>query len=124
MEGEEDHRHTQKYANRDTTVQPDAEPLETLFELNDTLYAKAHVAPTSEVYLWLGVRLLPPPSPPLYIPSVRPPVLCSTFEIDIAQTGKRDASLPHPGSGNAAGNQTRGGEIRPRELLRRPRFPA
>ena len=27
-----------------------------MFELNDTLYAKAKVPPTDEVYLWLGVR--------------------------------------------------------------------
>lgn len=37
--------------------QPDAEPIETLFELNDTLYAKAQVAKTDEVYLWLGVSV-------------------------------------------------------------------
>lgn len=36
--------------------QPDSDPLETTFELNDTLYAKAEVPPTEEVYLWLGVR--------------------------------------------------------------------
>lgn len=36
--------------------QPDSEPIETIFELNDTLYAKALVPPTEEVYLWLGVR--------------------------------------------------------------------
>lgn len=35
--------------------QSDSEPLETVFELNDTLYAKALVPPTDEVYLWLGV---------------------------------------------------------------------
>ncbi|KAL9095512.1 MAG: hypothetical protein Q9165_002383 [Trypethelium subeluteriae] len=34
---------------------PDSEPLETTFELNDTLYAKAEVPRTEEVYLWLGV---------------------------------------------------------------------
>lgn len=38
-------------------IQPDAEPLESFFELNDTLYAKAQVPPTEEVYLWLGVSL-------------------------------------------------------------------
>lgn len=31
------------------------DPIETTFELNDTLYAKAEVPPTEEVYLWLGV---------------------------------------------------------------------
>jgi hypothetical protein len=29
--------------------------MEATFELNDTLYAKAHIPPTEEVYLWLGV---------------------------------------------------------------------
>ena len=33
----------------------DSEPLETTFELNDTLYAKANIHKTEEVYLWLGV---------------------------------------------------------------------
>jgi Prefoldin subunit len=36
--------------------QAGSEPIEATFELNDTLYAKAHVPPTDEVYLWLGVR--------------------------------------------------------------------
>jgi len=36
----------------------DAEPLETTFELNDTLYAKAVVPPTDEVYLWLGANVM------------------------------------------------------------------
>jgi prefoldin subunit 5 len=36
----------------------DAEPLETTFELNDTLYAKAEVPPTDEVYLWLGANVM------------------------------------------------------------------
>jgi hypothetical protein len=36
-------------------MQPESDPLETTFELNDTLYAKAVVPPTKEVYLWLGV---------------------------------------------------------------------
>jgi prefoldin subunit 5 len=38
--------------------QADAEPLETTFELNDTLYAKAEVPPTDEVYLWLGANVM------------------------------------------------------------------
>ena len=37
-------------------AQPGSEPIETTFELNDTLFAKALVPPTEEVYLWLGVR--------------------------------------------------------------------
>ena len=39
-------------------LQPDSEPLEATFELNDTLYAKANIASSQEVYLWLGVCLL------------------------------------------------------------------
>lgn len=39
-------------------LQADAEPLETTFELNDTLYAKALVPPTQEVYLWLGANVM------------------------------------------------------------------
>ena len=41
-----------------TSLQPDAEPIETHFELNDTLYAKALVPPTQEVYLWLGANVM------------------------------------------------------------------
>ena len=32
--------------------------METAFELNDTLYAKALVPPTEEVYLWLGANVM------------------------------------------------------------------
>jgi prefoldin subunit len=42
-----------------TVFQDDPEPVETTFELNDTLYAKANIPPTEEVYIWLGVRSLP-----------------------------------------------------------------
>ena len=38
--------------------QPDSDPLETTFELNDTLYATALVPPTEEVYLWLGANVM------------------------------------------------------------------
>lgn len=31
--------------------------METTFELNDTLYARANIPPTEEVYIWLGVSL-------------------------------------------------------------------
>jgi len=31
------------------------DPIETTFELNETLYAKAEIPATEEVYLWLGV---------------------------------------------------------------------
>jgi prefoldin subunit 5 len=38
--------------------QTDEDPIETTFELNDTLYAKAEVPPTEEVYLWLGANVM------------------------------------------------------------------
>lgn len=47
-------------------TQPDDEPLEATFELNDTLYAKANIESAEEVYLWLGVRL---PKPPTLFPT-------------------------------------------------------
>ncbi|KAL8711103.1 MAG: hypothetical protein Q9220_004484 [cf. Caloplaca sp. 1 TL-2023] len=37
---------------------PGSDPIETTFELNDTLYAKAAVPPTNEVYLWLGANVM------------------------------------------------------------------
>ncbi|KAK5156476.1 peptide chain release factor 1 [Oleoguttula sp. CCFEE 6159] len=40
------------------TRKPGSEPIETTFELNDTLYARAHVPPTEEVYLWLGANVM------------------------------------------------------------------
>lgn len=39
-------------------MQPDSDALEATFELNDTLYAKALVPPTEEVYLWLGANVM------------------------------------------------------------------
>ncbi|KAM0716969.1 hypothetical protein Q7P37_006821 [Cladosporium fusiforme] len=36
----------------------DAEPLETSFELNDTLFAKANIEKVNEVYLWLGANVM------------------------------------------------------------------
>lgn len=42
-----------------TWAQDDPEPIETAFELNDTLYTKAQIPPTEEVYIWLGVRNSP-----------------------------------------------------------------
>lgn len=39
------------------TRKADDEPIETHFELNDTLFAKANVPATEEVYLWLGVSI-------------------------------------------------------------------
>ncbi|TVY45460.1 putative prefoldin subunit [Lachnellula subtilissima] len=40
------------------TRKPGADPIETTFELNDTLYAKANIQPTEEVYLWLGANVM------------------------------------------------------------------
>ncbi|OAA82049.1 Prefoldin, subunit 3 [Akanthomyces lecanii RCEF 1005] len=35
----------------------ESEPIETTFELNDTLYSRANIPPTEEVYIWLGALL-------------------------------------------------------------------
>lgn len=35
-----------------------SDTLSTAFELNDTLYARAEVTPTEEVYLWLGANVM------------------------------------------------------------------
>ncbi|KIN00863.1 hypothetical protein OIDMADRAFT_18993 [Oidiodendron maius Zn] len=40
------------------TRKPASDPIEATFELNDTLYAKAHIPPTDEVYLWLGANVM------------------------------------------------------------------
>ncbi|KAH7325007.1 prefoldin subunit 3 [Stachybotrys elegans] len=34
------------------------DPIETTFELNDTLYSKANIPPTEEVYIWLGANVM------------------------------------------------------------------
>ena len=39
-------------------LKPGSDPIEAIFELNDTLYAKAYVPPTEEVYLWLGANVM------------------------------------------------------------------
>ncbi|KAK4250025.1 Prefoldin subunit-domain-containing protein [Corynascus novoguineensis] len=36
----------------------ESDPIETTFELNDTLHAKAEIPPTDEVYLWLGANVM------------------------------------------------------------------
>lgn len=36
----------------------ETDPIETTFELNETLYAKAEIPPTDEVYLWLGANVM------------------------------------------------------------------
>lgn len=38
------------------TFQNESDPIQTTFELNETLYAQADVPATDEVYIWLGVR--------------------------------------------------------------------
>ncbi|KAF6802158.1 prefoldin subunit 3 [Colletotrichum sojae] len=38
--------------------QDEDEPIETTFELNDTLYTKAKIPPTNEVYIWLGANVM------------------------------------------------------------------
>ncbi|KAI6714829.1 hypothetical protein JHW43_002672, partial [Diplocarpon mali] len=40
------------------TRKPGSDPIEATFELNDTLYAKANVPLTEEVYLWLGANVM------------------------------------------------------------------
>jgi len=40
------------------TREPGSDPIEATFELNDTLYAKANIPPTEEVYLWLGANVM------------------------------------------------------------------
>jgi hypothetical protein len=46
------------------------EPLKTLFELNDTLYAEAEVEETGQVGIWLGVSLPILLSPASYLKSL------------------------------------------------------
>ncbi|KFA62038.1 hypothetical protein S40285_02090, partial [Stachybotrys chlorohalonatus IBT 40285] len=36
----------------------ETDPIETTFELNDTLYTKANIPPTEEVYIWLGANVM------------------------------------------------------------------
>lgn len=47
-------------ARRESGTATAADPIQTHFELNDTLYAKATVDPadTDEVYLWLGANVM------------------------------------------------------------------
>ncbi|KAL8944806.1 MAG: hypothetical protein Q9216_000228 [Gyalolechia sp. 2 TL-2023] len=37
---------------------PSSDPIETTFELNETLFARAEIPPTDEVYLWLGANVM------------------------------------------------------------------
>lgn len=60
------HRKTTK-TNTTSPIQDEAEPLETSFELNDTLFAKANIEKVNEVYLWLGVSHTHPSSPLLLL---------------------------------------------------------
>ncbi|KAL7797228.1 Prefoldin subunit domain-containing protein [Trichoderma ceciliae] len=36
----------------------ETDSIETTFELNDTLYARANIPPTEEVYIWLGANVM------------------------------------------------------------------
>lgn len=54
--GEEGHEERRRQLTRRTCAQDETDAIETTFELNDTLHARAEVPPTDEVFLWLGVR--------------------------------------------------------------------
>lgn len=41
-----------------TSTQADSDPLEATFELNDTLYSKANISASEDVYLWLGANVM------------------------------------------------------------------
>ena len=84
-------------------LQPDSEPIETTFELNDTLYAKAMVPYTDEVYLWLGVR-----------------EESIVFENKTdRRVGKRHALLPPRRSRDTTGVEAQHRRTKPSELRRR-----
>lgn len=71
-------------------------PLQTTFELNDTLYAEAELEDTDTVYLWLGVRTL---------------LRYDTFNAPdayISAIGKCDALVQNPSSHLVARVKTRG----------------
>lgn len=88
--------------------QTDAEPLEAMFELNDTLFAKANVHETDEVYLWLGVC---------------PYIHYSVQRDDLTATGQRNARLPFARGRDATGRQTPSRSSEPCKLPRRSRLP-
>lgn len=67
-------------------LQEEAEPLESHFELNDTLYAKAQIPKTHDVYLWLGVRIAGPRS------------MCILIMKSNLALGQCHARLSYPGS--------------------------
>lgn len=98
-----------------TRRQDDPEPIETAFELNDTLYTKAQIPPTEEVYIWLGVRLP-----------------CHFFHEMICRIGRgrvltklgqRDAVVPHRRGGGATCREAGDGEDDAIKLQRGPRLP-
>lgn len=43
---------------RTSLPQDEEDPIETTFELNETLHAKAKIPPTEEVYIWLGANVM------------------------------------------------------------------
>ena len=49
---------TVQFLSTRTSSSSSSAALETHFELNDTLYARASVPPTEEVYLWLGANVM------------------------------------------------------------------
>ncbi len=71
----------------------ETDPIETTFELNDTLHARAEIPPTDEVYLWLGVRM----------PCA--PCIC---ELGLTEAGQRDVILSYRGSRGAAQLEAQG----------------
>jgi len=49
---------TVRFLKKRAEAGPDTDPLEAHFELNDTLFAKAEIPQTDEVYLWLGANVM------------------------------------------------------------------
>jgi hypothetical protein len=108
--------------------QDDAEPLETSFELNDTLFAKANIEKVNEVYLWLGVRtiLIQSSGPASHFPDHAPDEQTPNVYLSILTTspGQRHAFLPNPRSRRAAVKQAERRTAKSEQLRGRPRFPA
>lgn len=122
------------------SLQDDAEPLETSFELNDTLFAKANIEKVNEVYLWLGVSLhhylsleilICPTShllqkPPChFFEYLRTSLTLLSSSIRLAnphQPGQRDALLPDPRSRRPPHKQAGCRPAESEQLRRRPRF--
>lgn len=66
----------------DVLINQESSPeIESTFELNDTLFAKAKVSATDEVYLWLGVRPPCPVPPPFSLPLLPWPHLSIMYSV-------------------------------------------